>query len=90
MKISHTSFCHAPPGLVATGLLGWASFVLDGRLRIEVAVRRTRTGRHALSYPVRDDGCGRRWHLLRPVDDATRQELERQVLGAIDLEDPAA
>ena len=81
LSVSEVRFTRAPQRLVPTGLLGRASFVIDGRLRVDgVSVRRTRSGRLALSYPVRDDGVGRRWEYLRPLDDHTRRELERQVL----------
>ena len=87
LQVSSVRFSPADDGLRATGLLGWSSFLLGGRLRIEgVGIRRTQNGRLALSYPCRDDGNGKRWFYLRPIDDRTRRELERQVLDQIELE----
>ena len=74
----------APARLLPTGLLGWVSFVLDPGIQLEcVAVRRTQTGRLTLSYPAKDDGWGKRWTFVRPIDNATRREIERQVLAQL-------
>ena len=85
--VSEVRFTPADDNLRATGLLGWAGFLLDVRLVIEgTAVRRTQSGRRALSFPCRDDGWGKRWHYVRPIDDTTRCELERQILDQIKVE----
>ena len=71
-----------------TGLVGFVSATLNGRLRLGgLALRRTAAGRCRLSFPVRDDGAGRRWALVRPIDDAARRDIEKQVFAAIGLED---
>lgn len=62
------------------GLLGYVSvhygdLVLDG-----ITVRRTADGRHALSFPAKTDGAGRRHSYIRPIDNEVRQEIEREVL----------
>jgi hypothetical protein len=88
--VTEVRFQPADDQLRATGLLGWVTCLLDGRIRIGgVAVRRTRGDRLVLSYPFRDDGWGRRWHYLRPIDDATRVSIERQVMAQVDLEEVA-
>jgi DNA-binding cell septation regulator SpoVG len=86
-RVTEVRFTPADDGLRATGLLGWASFLLDSRLKVEgVGVRRTQNGRFALAFPFRDDGYGKRWHFVYPIDDATRVALEQQVLAGLDLE----
>jgi len=83
-RISEVRFMAAPERLLPTGLLGWVSFVIDCRLRVGgVAVRRSLQGRTYLSFPARDDGIGKRWEYLKPIDDATRREIEQQVLAQI-------
>jgi hypothetical protein len=81
MIVSATRYTPASDQMARTGMLGWVSFLLDGQVRISgVGVRRTRSGRLALSFPCRDDGAGLRWTYVAPIDDRTRIELERQVL----------
>ena len=88
MEIRQVSFLAAPEHEVQRGLLGWAAFTLDGRLRLEgIAVRRTLDGRVALSFPSRRDRRRHRRHFyVRPLDDSTRREIERQVLTALGFE----
>ncbi len=70
----------------ASGLLGWASFVLGGIVRLDgVSVRRTRRGDLALSFPSRTGSSGQRFPFIRPLGDQIRRDLERQVIDAIDL-----
>jgi hypothetical protein len=84
MNVSRVRFIPGTERDVRAGLLGWASFLVDGGLELAgVAVRRTQTGRLALSFPVRDDGWGRRWPYIRPVDDATRMAIEKAVITHI-------
>jgi hypothetical protein len=69
------------------GFLGWVSFTIEPGLRVDgVAVRRTRDGRLTLSFPAHRDNQGRDHPYIRPTDDATRREVERQVLEALGLE----
>ena len=66
-----------------TGLLGWVTCVLGDLLRLDgIAVRRTRVGRLALSFPR-----GRGKHPpVRPSDDEARRAIERQIFDAIGLD----
>lgn len=62
------------------GLLGYLSVfygqvILDG-----IVLRRTAEGRYALSFPARTDRHNRRHPYIRPVDDAAREEIERELL----------
>jgi hypothetical protein len=85
-RVSEVRFARADDGLRATGLDGWVSFVLDGRFKVEgVGVRRTQSGRPTLAFAYRDDGYGRRWHYLKPINDETRRAIEEQVLAQLDL-----
>jgi len=80
----------ASPARVRKGLQGFAScrygdLTLDG-----IAVRRTRDGRHVLSFPVRHDRNGNQHHIVRPVDDDARQAFEAAVIKALGLDAEAA
>lgn len=91
LTVTGVRFSAAPPELLESGLLGWTTFLLNGRLRVDaVAVRRTLDGDLVLSFPKRQDRRGREHALVAPVDDATRLEIESQVLRAIGLEKAAA
>ena len=68
------------------GLLGFVAFNLNDRVRLDGAtLRRTSSGRLRISFPMRRDRHGREHPLLRPLADAARRELERQVLAALGL-----
>ena len=68
------------------GLLGFVAFSLNDRVRLDGAtLRRTSSGKLRISFPKRRDQHGREHPLLRPLDDAARRELERQVLTALGL-----
>ena len=70
-----------------TGLLGWISCVVNGALVLDgIALRRTRSGRLRLSFPARRDSRGILHHHIRPLDDFTRRDLERQVFELLALE----
>ena len=74
-----------------TGLLGYVQFVICGVVRVDgVTLRRTRGGRLALSYPVKKYGPGAQYPLIKPVDEAVRREVERQVFAALDLGEAVA
>ena len=89
-EITDVKFVAAPPQDEAGGLLGFASIVLAGRLRLtSIAVRRSATGRLVLAFPARRDRAGRRRYLAHPLDDETRREIERQVFRALALKQEA-
>lgn len=88
LAIADVKFAAACPKDVELGLIGWASFSVDGNLRLDgIAVRRTLFGRYALSFPARRDTAHRRRFYVRPLDDQARCEIERQVLGALGFRD---
>jgi hypothetical protein len=69
------------------GLIAFITLLVDGRWRIDVTVRRTRAGRHALSFPARRDCDGRSRLVAGPADAATRREVERYVLAELGFSD---
>ena len=82
-------FTAAPPSLRSSGLLGWVScrygdLALDG-----LGVRRTLDGRVVLSFPARRDSSGRQHPYIRPIDDATRQSIEAEIITALGLDSDA-
>jgi DNA-binding cell septation regulator SpoVG len=86
LLVSEVRFTSASSDDIERGLLGWASFTVDGNLRIDgVAVRRTLDGRLVLSFPSRRDGQGRRHAYVRPLDDDARRHVEHQVFEALGL-----
>ena len=83
MKVTNIRFVSAPAD-ASPGLLGWASFVLDDSLRLDsIAVRRTRAGELALSFPARLDRRGAEHPYIRPIDHAARIAIEAQVFAAL-------
>ncbi len=94
MSTSHISglrFTSCTPRDRATGLVGYASFVLADFVRLDgVAVRRTSDGRIVLSFPVKHDRAGRQHPLVRPVSNAARQAITRAIVEALQLRAEAA
>lgn len=71
---------------VARGLIGIVGLRLNHGLRLEgLALRRTREGRHTLSFPARRDSRGEQVFFVRPIDDETREAIEHQVFTALGL-----
>jgi len=66
------------------GVVGWVSFATpDGLLVDGIALRVSRVGRPVFSWPARRDRAGRDHHVVRPLDDAARQEIEQQLLAQL-------
>lgn len=86
LTLTSVGLTTASPTEIRTGLLGWLTVVVNDAILLDgVTLRRTRDGRLALSYPSRTDARGRRHHVVRPIDDAARREIERQVLERLRL-----
>jgi len=84
LVVSRVRFSPADPEDQASGLLGFASCVLDDALHLDgLAVRRSLQGRVLISYPSRRDRRGRAHAPFRPFDDAVRREVERQLIDAL-------
>lgn len=70
----------------AQGLLAYLQLDLDDQLVLDgVQLRRTRDGRHTLSWPERRDAAGRRHAVVRPAGDAARVALEDVVFAQLGL-----
>ena len=79
LRIRIASFATAPAELQERGLLGWIAFEADGRFLFDsVGLRLTRDGRQTLSFPKRRDR-----YVVRPLNAAARDEVERAVLAAL-------
>ncbi len=77
-------FTPAPPLDVADGLLGWVDLRVGELLVVHgVAVRRTRNGAPALSWPAKDDRVGGRRSVVRPHGDAARLGIETAVFAEL-------
>jgi DNA-binding cell septation regulator SpoVG len=77
----------APENVRRSGLLAWLEVVLDDVLELDgLALRRTTSGDLSVTYPTRRDGAGREHTLVRPLGEAMRRAIERQVVEMIDLE----
>jgi hypothetical protein len=85
-SISLQSFCSAPARDQRTGLLGWITIRVGPFVAEGIALRRTRDGRLALSYPARTDAKGRRHPVFWPTDDASRVLVETNILKQLGLE----
>jgi len=84
LEVSIAAFAPAPPLDVADGLLGWLDLEFGGALAISgVALRRTRTGGLALSFPTREDRRKTRRDVVRPIDDRARRAIEAQVFDSL-------
>lgn len=77
-------FTPASADLRATGLLGFVSCSVAGMLHLDgLTLRRTRRGELRLSFPSRPRRDGGRRYIVRPLDDESRVEVERQVFQAL-------
>ena len=77
--VSSIRYVPAGPEDQQRGLLGWVSCAL-GLIRVDgIAVRRTLSGRLALSFPR---GRGRH-PVVRPLNDEARLAIEEAVLASI-------
>ena len=81
LRVSHVHFVPAEAEDQVTGLLGWVSFDVNGGLHLDgVAVRRTLRREIRLAFPSRRDRSGKRHYAIRPISDAARRDVERQVV----------
>ena len=62
--------------------------LVPGYVRRQGVVTRdgTADGRLALSYPARRDRAGNQHHVIRPVDDGARRDLECQIFAKLGIE----
>jgi hypothetical protein len=84
LRISNVRFVSAPPRLVVSGLLGWATVALNDGLDLGyIAVRRTLDGRIVLAFPEHTDRGGRTYPIVRPLDQGARDEITEQVIAEL-------
>ena len=88
LVIDNVQLATAPSEQQREGLLGWISCTLNDGLRLSgLALRRTESGKLTISFPARRDSFGRQHFFIRPLNDPTRREIERQVVEALSLEE---
>ena len=90
ITISNVRFSAGTPETLRQGLLGWVAVTVNETIRLDgITLRRTRAGRHVLSFPARRDNRGRRHSLIAPADNESRLEIERQVFAALGIGEEA-
>lgn len=72
---------------LASGLVGYLSLFVGNLVVDGVTLRRTRSGRLALSFPIRTRSSGERHSLVRPVDDEARRAIERMIFAELGQRD---
>jgi hypothetical protein len=84
IAISDVKFTATNPSERDSGMLGYMSFLVNGGLRLDgITLRRTMGGKLTLSFPARRDRRGGEHHLMRPISDAVRIQIEQQVFDAL-------
>lgn len=82
LRFTRGTASDARKGLLGFATCSYGDLILDG-----IAVRRTRDGRHVLSFPTRHDRAGRQHHVVRPADTAARTAFEEAVFDALGLDE---
>ena len=78
-------FTAASAADAATGLLGWVTCTYGDLALDGITLRRTADRRLVLSFPVREDGAGRRHPVFRPVDEAARAAITSAILQGLNM-----
>jgi len=74
-----------------SGLLGWVSCLLNGSIILDgLCIRRAINGHLYLNFPARIDAKGSRHFYVKPIDQAARNAIERQVFDALGFREGAA
>lgn len=85
--ISGVGFTPATADDAKRGLLGYVVLTFADLLLLDgITLRVTETGRHALSFPCREDRQGRRHPLFRPQNDRARRIIEDAVFAVLGIE----
>lgn len=86
-QVSEVVLSPAPRSDQDRGLLGWIALTMDGVLRLHgLALRRTRAGRLAVTFPRRRGRRDREHSVLHPTCDTARREIEAAVIGALEAQ----
>ena len=84
--ITKVKLLPSSPEARSRGLLGWVSFNLLGMIGISgIKLRRTRGGRHTLSYPCHRDHAQRVHELVWPLTEEARIMIEDLVFRALEI-----
>ncbi len=84
--ITDVYFSSGTPSDRDAGLLGWLRCTLNNSVRLDgLTLRVTTEGRLSVSFPSRRDRRGAEHYILRPIDDPTRREFERQIFEGLGL-----
>ena len=85
--ISGVGFTPGNADDVRRGLVGYVTCTFADLLLLDgITLRLTEAGKHALSFPCRTDGQGRRHPFFRPQDDRARQVIENAVFAVLGIE----
>jgi hypothetical protein len=85
--ITNVSLTPASADDRSRGLLGWVSLTAGIWHFDSLALRRTQSGRLAVSFPVRFDRNGKQHPVVRPLDDRARRMIEREIIAKLGLTD---
>jgi hypothetical protein len=86
LRVADVRFTASPANQRVHGVLGYVAFVLNDAFVVDaVQVRRTALGRTTLSFAHRLDRGGTRRFWIRPLTDAVRLEVERQVFEHLQI-----
>lgn len=84
LLITDVAFTPASTGTRDAGLAGYIECTANGELRLcGLTLRKKSQGGHAISFPFKLDARGVRRPFMRPLDTASRRDIERQILGAL-------
>ena len=85
--ISGVGFTRATEDDLKRGLVGYVTLTFADLLLLDgITLRVTETGKHALSFPCREDRQGRRHPYFRPLDDRARHIIEDAVFAVLGIE----
>ena len=89
LEITQVHFTAASPQDRESGLIGYVAATLNSTVRLDgIAVRRAVADGHLiLSFPSRRDAQGQLHPYYRPLDDATRRDIEGQVFAALGIQE---
>ncbi|MCP4036597.1 MAG: hypothetical protein GY733_06645 [bacterium] len=73
------------------GLIGYVQVVINDTMVLDgLTLRVSSDGRRYLSYPSKSTRGGSRFPYIRPISERVRQDLQRQVFLALEIEEGAA
>lgn len=83
LRVRVRSWVRASDNDIRSGLLGFISAEYGDLVLDSITLRRTATGRFALSFPAKTGQDGRKHAYVRPRDDQARVAIEREILGQL-------